>query len=185
MIGYLNKGLLSVIMLGLIMGCGRVREDKTPRTAVVKALIQTEQFSFRIDSLFPNGLMKNVEIYDQSGPRSEVGFHHADSAKWVEGDSDTLSGELEVFRGLIFGAETTSTNFLHYEQAKYFFRHPIGITLFRDRKVAAVMVTNGIGCRNGEIVLKKGWSINNPIEETHLVQFETYNLTKAIKGEKP
>jgi hypothetical protein len=177
---YLKKGFLSIFFLVLIIGCSRERAGNTRRTVAMKAFFKTEQFLLRTDSLFPNGLMKHVEIYDEPSSKPEVGYHIADSAKWGEASSDTISSELEVFHGVIFGAETLSTNFMNYEKAKYYFRHPLGLTLFRDHKVDAIFVADGISCRNGELILYHGWSINGPIEMAHPFRFEQFNLTKAI-----
>jgi hypothetical protein len=186
MTGYMKRGVVFFTLFVLISGCAREKMINTQRTVSVKAFIKTEQFLLRTDSLFPNGLMKNVEIYDEPSFRSEVGFHLADSAKWSEVPSDTLFSNLNVYHGVIFGTDSAGEHSMSYEKMTHYSLRRVGITLVKDKNIDAVIVANGISCTKEGIILHEGRWLKNPLSPdsiNSIFRFEKYNSTKALEEE--
>jgi hypothetical protein len=129
---------LIIVFLFLVIpfaSCVHKKAKSQLQPNTVKAIFKTELFTIRTDSLFPNGLMINIEMYEETNRRLSHSFHFADSGKWGELKSDTIGGELILFHGVIFQLDSFAPSYMNYEKAIYYIKKPLSITILRDNKI--------------------------------------------------
>ena len=178
-----GQGLIIVFLFLVIpfASCVHKKAKSQLQPTTVKAIFKTELFTIRTDSLFPNGLMKNIEMYEETNRQLSHSFHFADSGKWGELKSDTIGGELMLFHGVMFQLDSFAQSYMNYEKAIYYIKKPLSITILRDNKIDATFIANGISKERDDLFLLEVFGANGPPGATPF-KFHKYSMRMKIFG---